>query len=361
MTVTLFRPLPSEGRRSMERYADALATALARLECDARSYVHPRPLPRLAGRLGALADHAWRTLAYPGAAAGQQGDVNHIVDHAHAHLIGALDATRTIVTCHDLAPLEHPERGWGLSRRLWARSFRAMLGAAHLIADSHFTRAAILRRSDYPAARITVVPLGVAAAFFVPADGAAIAALRARHELGTRPVLLHVGSCRPRKSIETLLAALAQLGDEGAVLVQVGGRFGRDQRRCIAGSGLAPRVRTVPFAPEAELHTWYQLAQVFVLPSVYEGFGLPVLEAMAAGTPVVCAHAGALPEVAGEAALLVPPCDPVALATAVRSLLADPERAAQLRRSGRRRAEAFSWERTARATRAVYAEVRARR
>ncbi len=356
MNVTLFRDLPTEQWWSMERYADELARALQRLGCNARAYVAARPLPNLRGAVNTLANYAWRSLAYPLAARFQQGDINHIVDHSYAHLIDALDASRTVVTCHDLAPRALDE-GRGLGRWLWERSFRAMLRAARIIADSTFTRDEILRHANYPAERIAVVPLAVGAEFFEPVADADVRALRERFQVQDRRVVLHVGSCAPRKNVEVILRALAQLERE-VVFVQVGGEFTSKQLEQIEKFGVCDRVRQIYRVAETDLRVWYRAADVFVFPSTYEGFGMPVLEAMAAGVPVICANTSALPEVAGDAAWLVDPNDATQWADALRVVLHDAARAAEWRARGLARARRFTWERTARETLAVYQVIR---
>lgn len=339
----------------MERYADELAAALRRLGCAAHPFAAARPLPWLRGRAGALANYGWRSTVYPLAARSQQRDLNHILDQSYAHLIRALDPRRTVVTCHDLAPLALDEHSRGPSRRLWDLSLRGLRSAALLIADSAFVRDEIIRRLDYPAHRITVVPLAVSPAFLTAADPAGL-----RREMpGRRPLILHVGSCRPRKNVEAIVQALSELGDLEAIFSQIGGQFTRTQRNLIRALDLQGRVRQISAVSERDLHTWYQSADVFVLPSLYEGFGLPILEAMAAGTPVVCANTGSLPEVAGEAALMFDPGDPHALPAAIRSVLTDPDLRRSLIEKGRARCLQFGWEETARRTMQVYERVAA--
>lgn len=357
MKVTLLRDLSTEGWPSMDRYADMLAVALRRQGCDARTYVCERPAPGVGGAIGALANYAWRSLVYPLAARAYQGEINHIVDHSYAHLLYALDADRTVVTCHDIAPLDLDQRGRGLSRRLWDRSFRAMLHAAHIIADSAYTRDAILRHTNYPADRITIVPLAVDGAFFDPIDASELDTLRQQYQLVGQCIVLHVGSCEARKNIESILHALAEIQDDRAVFAQIGGNFTASQRDLIGWLRLQSRVLQVPPTFGHVLYTWYQAADVLVFPSLYEGFGLPVLEAMASGTPVICSNRTSLPEVAGDAAILIDPRDPLTLAEAIHSVLSDPERAADLRRRGLERAKIFTWERCARETLVVYQQI----
>ena len=356
MNVTLFRDLPTERWWSMERYADELARALVQTGCAARAYVAARPLPQLRGALYTLANYVWRSTIYPLAARSHQGDVNHIVDHSYAHLIHALDARRTVVTCHDLAPLALNE-GHGIGRRLWDHSFRAMQRAARIIADSEFTRAEILRHSDYPAARITVVPLAVGAEFFNPVPDAVVHALREQYRLQDRRVILHVGSCAPRKNMETLLSALFLLRAQDSVLVQIGGRFTAAQTALLNPLRFQERVLQIPWVAEDDLRGWYRAANVFVLPSLYEGFGLPVLEAMASGAPVVCSDLELFHEICGDAALFADARDPAALATTIAHVCDESELARKLRARGFARARAFTWENCARQVFKAYEQV----
>lgn len=355
MRITLFRDLPSEGWPSMERYADELAGALRLLGAEVSACTLPRPFSNAHGRAGALLNYVWRLTAYPLAARRRQGDVNHILDHSYAHLIRVVDPARTVITCHDLAPLALHERGRGLSRWMWDFSFRALPRAARIIADSAFTRAELLRLTSYPAKHITTVWLAVNPEFR-PAPEAQRAALREQSGLAEHTVVLHVGSCAPRKNIEAIIDACGELQIANMLFVQVGGCFTSEQRRRISRHGLSSRVHQISAVTEAELRDWYHLADVFIFPSFYEGFGLPVLEAMACGLPVVCSNAGSLPEVAGEAALMVDPHDPAALANAIRAL-SDPALRARLIERGLARSREFTWERTARQTLAVYAQV----
>lgn len=353
MRVTLFRDLPSERWHSMERYADELARCLPDLGCEVESFAPTRLVPNLRGAPDTLLNYAWRSVVYPSAARAYQGDVNHIVDHSYAHLVKSLDANKTVVTCHDIAP-RALDQGGGIARRFWDESFRAMLSAARIIADSTFTRDEILRHADYPKARIHVVPLGVSREFFDPISDAYKCAKRERFNFDSRRILLHVGSCEPRKNVELILRALKELAGTEVMFVQIGGRFTQAQSKLINELGLLERVLQIAPTFGKDLATWYSLADVFVFPSHYEGFGMPVVEAMASGVPVICAKTSSLPEVAGDAALFVDADGSSQLAHAVRRILNEPTLASNLVAQGRQRAAQFTWEGTAHETLAVY-------
>jgi glycosyltransferase involved in cell wall biosynthesis len=261
-----------------------------------------------------------------------------------------------VVTVHDVIAVRLARNHVGLAAVMRRRHLRAVTAARALIFSSEFTRREFLSLYQYPADRCAVIHLGVSPVF-VPGDRAS-----ARAALGVpadRPILLHVGSEEPRKNVETLLAALARLVRRrpDALLVRVGGGSSRS-RRLIRGLGLAAHIRYCSGLAEAELVRWYRAADAFVFPSLYEGFGLPVLEALASGCPVVAGNATSVPEIAGDAALLLDdPRDPDALARAVERVLDDPPLAARLAGAGPRRAAGFTWPQTAERTLAVYRRV----
>ncbi|MFN8535182.1 MAG: glycosyltransferase family 1 protein [Dehalococcoidia bacterium] len=261
-----------------------------------------------------------------------------------------------VLTVHDLIGAIFPENLPLVSRLYWARWLPFTLRFAQaIVADSEATRRDILRLTKV-GAPITVVPLGVDPSF-APADPQSVSALRARYGL-SGPFLLYVGTLEPRKGIDTLVDALALL--EGRLPLVLAGQRGWYWDRVasrIARHGLADRVVRLDYVPDADLPALYSAAEVFVYPSRYEGFGLPVLEAMACGAPVVTTTAASLPEVAGEAAVLAAPDDAATLAASIARLLDDRTLAAALAGRGQARAATFTWERTARATLAVYEAV----
>jgi glycosyltransferase involved in cell wall biosynthesis len=260
-----------------------------------------------------------------------------------------------MVTIHDILFESHPQH---FGRVFRARSAvlmrRAARAAAHVFTVSEFSRADIAHRYRVPANRISVIRNGVDRARFFPGD-AGQAALR-RRGLAPGGYILCVGRLEPRKNHASLVRAHARLGPDAPPLVLVGQRdFGyRALFDALRESPARDRVRILEDVADDELPALYRHALVFAYPAFAEGFGMPVLEAMASGVPVVTADTTALPEVTGGAALLVPPADVNALATALASLVADAALRADLRRQGLARAVQFGWDEPARVVRQRY-------
>ncbi len=279
----------------------------------------------------------------------------------------------TVVTVHDLSFLRFPS-----AFRPYNRSYLSLITrssvrrAARVIAVSESTRQDVISLCGVSPQKVKVVPNGVTQAFSpVPEDQAA--AFRQRKGLPDRYILF-VGTLEPRKNLVRLVEAYAKVrqmirrrgasggndrGDELLALIIAGskGWYYDEITARVAELELAGSVRFPGFVPADELPWWYRAATLFVYPSIFEGFGLPVLEAMACGTPTVTSTVSSLPEVAGDAALLVNPHDTDALADAIYRVLTDPVVADRLRRAGPRQAAHFSWARTASATAAVYRDV----
>jgi glycosyltransferase involved in cell wall biosynthesis len=283
-------------------------------------------------------------------------DLLHSIDH----VAPAWGAWRSVVTLHDLAFMLYPQTHTAASRTYYAASGESVRRAERVIAVSQRTASDAVRLLGVDPARMRVVPEAAAPAFG-PRPEADLDALSARLglELAPRRYGLFVGTLEPRKNVPLLLDAFGLVRREMDVqLVVVGARGWLDEPifAARARSGLESAAHFVGVLGEDDLAVLYSHAGVFVLPSLYEGFGLPVLEAMACGAPVVCSNAGPLPEVAADAAVLLPPDNGVAWADAMLSVLADPRRSADLRQRGFARAASFSWERAALATRDVYRE-----
>ena len=308
----------------VERWARELAARLPALRPG--RYAVARPRPRLAHRAG----HAWEQVALPARAARTRAA--GILCPAN---LAPVAGRRTVVVIHDAAALRHP--GWySRSYAAWQARVLPVVArrAAHVVTVSEFSRGELVELLGVPPERISVVPGGV--------DGRFAAATAGPAATRPRPYVLCVAAHTARKNLSALVPAARALAAEGVELLVVGGH--RPQFAAEAGlDGLI----LLGAVNDDELPGLYAGAEAFVLPSVYEGFGLPVVEAMAAGTPVVCADTSALPETAGGAARLVPP-EAGALRDALLDLLGDPAAQAELRARGRTRAARFSWEATAR-------------
>ncbi len=267
----------------------------------------------------------------------------------------------SVITVHDLNFLYYPQFLTAESRRHYNRQIGwAVHRADHILADSYATQADLITWLNVPPEKITTVHLAADPAFRpLPEEETR----RAIAQYGLQPgYLLFVGTLEPRKNVPGLLHAYHSLLEQRvttAPLVLVGrkGWLYDEIFQRVAALGLTGQVRFIHDASDADLPGLYNGAGVLVLPSYYEGFGLPALEALSCGTPVVVANRASLPEVVGEAGLLVDPDDPEALAQALARVLTDGALRARLRELGLAQATRFTWERTARETLTVYRTV----
>ena len=279
--------------------------------------------------------------------------------HAPGYVAPQGLACPVVLTVYDLVALRHP----GLARRANAVHYRWRLprsarAAARVIVPAECVARGVVEHLGVERERVRVVPLGVEARLRPPSQDERGAA-RTRLHL-TRPFILFVGNIEPKKNVATLLRAFAHVRRDGLPheLVIAGKRgWGcREVLRLPAELGIEGDVRFLGYVDEGDLAGLYGAAELFVFPSLVEGFGLPPLEAMACGTPVVTSDAEALLESTGDAAEHVPARDAEALAEAMRRVLGDAPLRERLRAAGLARAAQFTWARTAEATRAVYGE-----
>lgn len=276
--------------------------------------------------------------------------------HSLASTAPAWGCFRRVVTIHDLHYKVLPDAHFGL-RGLGMRVLvpLAARSSHRVIAISHATAADVRRHLHVPDDKLDVVHEGLGTT--PSATPEPEAQLRDRLGLGDRPVALSVSAKRPHKNLLRLLDALAALEPaQRPVLILPGYATPHEAqlRAHAARLGIAGDVRLLGWVSAAELEGLYALAAVFAFPSLHEGFGLPVLEAMRRGVPVVCGNRSSLPEVAGEGAILFDPEDTAAIAAALRRVLADPAEAERLRAAGHAQAGRFTWQRTARETAAAY-------
>jgi glycosyltransferase involved in cell wall biosynthesis len=279
--------------------------------------------------------------------------------HSMASTAPARGAFKRVVTIHDLLYRVVPDAHFGI-RGLGMRVLVPLAARTsdRVIAISRSTAADVQRYLKVPADRLDVIASGVGV---TPAGAPEpAAALRERHGLGARRVVLSVSAKRPHKNLERLLQALAAIAPERRPLLVVPGYptpYEATLRERAEQLGVTADLRLLDWVSGPELEGLYALADAFVFPSLYEGFGLPVLEAMQRGVPVACSQSSALAEVAGDGALLFDAEDPRAIAGAIRTILEDGAIAAGLRERGRAQAARFSWRATARGCLQTYGRV----
>jgi glycosyltransferase involved in cell wall biosynthesis len=328
-----------------------IRAAWADFALDAVPAATSLPLPR-----PALYD-AWHLLDWPPLTNDPRVDVVH----APSLAVPPKRGKPLVVSVHDAAPWLYP--GSFTARGRWFHNTGVRAGARRadiLLTGTEAAANELTAHTKLPADRLRVVPYGVDHPHPEPDPEELLDVLHRYNLVDTRYVLW-VGSLEPRKGVGPLVAAMARLvaRDKSTVLV-LAGYTGWQHEKLISADDravLGSRLREVGRVRQPELESLYAGATVFAFPSLHEGFGLPVLEAMSAGVPVVASDIPALREVSGDAAVLVPPGDSEAWAEALGSVLDSPARQAELAGAGRRRATNFSWTRTAEATVAIYEEL----
>jgi len=280
--------------------------------------------------------------------------------HATHYVLPAIVRCPVVVTIHDIIHLLYPEFLPNRLAFLYAqRMIRRSLGRGNrIIADSQNTRTDLMSYFDTEGRKIEVIYPGVADLYRQRLENQQIDSVLRQHGVG-RPYVLFVGNPKPHKNLDNVVRAFAEVVRRGAFdgdLICVGGRDDSQFRvaRHAERLGIGERVRLLGHVPEASLPALYQGARLFLYPTLYEGFGLPVVEAMASGVPVVTSNSSSLKEIAEGHAALVDPLDVQQMADETIACLTDEERRARLIEAGYRRAEQFRWRTTAEQTLAVY-------
>jgi glycosyltransferase involved in cell wall biosynthesis len=276
--------------------------------------------------------------------------------HSQAFVSPVLSNKPSVVTVYDLSFRRNPER-FKWANRTYLNLFTAMSvkRAKRVIAISQYTKKDLIKVYGLSPDKIDVVYSGLDSQFTRPSPKA-IQEFREARGLPDK-FILYLGTIEPRKNLSTLIRAYAKVRPQGLKLVCAGGRgwMYEDVFQTVEELRLSRDVIFPGFLPEDELPLWYSAADMFVYPSAYEGFGLPVIEALACGVPTITTNASSLPEAAGDAALLVAPDDTTALADALAELIGNPALQADLASRGPKQARRFTWHEAARRTADVYA------
>ncbi len=355
------------------RYTRGLVTALAQLDRANRYTLLATPdapleplqalqaRPNFGHTLYPLPERwmtiAWHRLYLPLPVEWLAGPVE--LFHSPNFILPPTRRAKTLLTVHDLSFIRHPQ-GAVASLRKWLNRVvpHSLDRADHILADSHSTRQDLVQLFHLDPQHITVVGAGVEERFKPLTDPVRLAAVRRRYHLPPeQKFILSLGTLEPRKNYTGLIAAYHQSpARQTHHLVIAGGKgwLYDDIFAAAENSPLAERIHLIGFVADEDLPALYSLADIFAYPSHYEGFGIPVIEAMACGTPVVCANCSSLPEVAGDAALQVTATDTAALAQALHRLATDHQWRQQAIQAGFRQAQKFSWPAAARRLLAVY-------
>jgi len=283
--------------------------------------------------------------------------------HAPHYVLPPLTPCKSVVTIHDCIHLRFPQYlphriGYAYARTaLWLATHRSH----RVLTVSEASKRDILRYFSVPPSKIDVIYNAIDERFGEEPDPEELERVRERYQLDDQFVL-YAGNIKPHKNLERLIEAFHTLRKgpfEHVKLLIIGDEISKyaTLRRAVHKYKLHKHVRFFGFVPDRTLAVLYRLAAVFVFPSLYEGFGLPPLEAMASGTPVITSNVSSLPEVVGDAALLIDPYETDAIADAMRRVLSEPALHADLRERGLRRAKEFSWERSVGRVRQIYEEV----
>ncbi len=364
-----------EQRGGIGRYVRELVAALAYLdgESDYRLFTAGasrdalpappnvnfqwRPCPLTPGWLARIWHRA--RLPLPVEAFTGRVDLFHATDFV---LPPTLPATRTLLTVHDLSFVRVPEAASpALKAYLDAVVPRSVARADHVLADSRASKADLIELYGTPGDKITVLLSGVDTRFQKVTDQEALTACRRKYGLDCLTYLLSVGTVQPRKNYSRVIEAVAAVREQGHDLhyAIAGGKgwLEDEMQRTIARLGADEYVHLLGLVADEDLPALYSEARALIMASLYEGFGLPVLEAFACGAPVICSNISSLPEVAGEAALLVDPYDGSAICDAILTLENDAALQGRLVEAGYQQAAQFTWEKSARQLHSIYTDL----
>ena len=367
MRITIVRRVPGS-TFSLEVYADNLVAAL-KMARPNWEIVEIAPIPwNSANKLyysGTGIKKYYETFwRHPRAVAQLEADIFHVIDQCEAHIAYGLHRAKkpVVVTCHDLVQFVYPEisrdqsRFPTLSMAMWKYAVRGMEKANHVIAVSSNTAQDVENMLKIPRSQITVIPNGINSEFRVLPDPE-IAEIRKKYTRSPDTFcLLNVGSTHQRKNIFTVLQTLKSLKEKGLpiCLWRTGSDFTKEQKDFIQEHHLDSFIFDLGSPDKAHLVQIYNAADALLAPSLYEGFGFTIVEAMACGTPVITSNVSSLPEVVDDAGILVDPLNVEAIIDAIYRIKQDTSYRNQLIEKGLCRAKFFSWEKTAEQVAQVY-------
>ncbi|PMB39158.1 glycosyl transferase group 1 [Fischerella thermalis CCMEE 5330] len=367
MRVAIVRRLP-KASFSMDVYADGLVSGLKAvrpdweiIELTPRSYSLTNKKTSWLQGIEKYYERYWR---YPATVRQQVADVFHIIDHSDAHIVQWLRKTNqpVVVTCHDLINFIYPENIQDqaklpvVSMAAWKYAIKGLKQSDRIICVSNHTAKDAMQLLHTPAERIKVVHNGVESDFY-PLPVEEISAFR--QQQGLRPdtiCLLNVGSNHPRKNVTTILQVLEILNSQGMGVHfwKTGADFTKEQKTFIQKHNLTSCIKYLGKPDKNTLRQIYNAADILLAPSIYEGFGITILEAMACQTAVISSNVTSLPEVVGDAGILVEPLDVSAMVEAIQHIQQDSSYHQQLIKRGRVRAKEFTWEKAASQVAEVY-------
>lgn len=300
--------------------------------------------------------------------AARKSDLLHILTHHFAYLLLGVRHENTMVTCFDMIPFARKEEQTPMERGLNILILKGMKKARRIIAISHWTKGEIMKYAGVAEEKIFVVPCAVDHSLYFPDKEGGKKFREAMDIPDSLPIFLYVGSEQPRKNLKTLTSALRLLAEKGMDFLFL--KVGRPQwpkgreifLRQIHEARLEERTKILDYVPENAagggfcLREVYNAADIFLFPSLYEGFGIPILEAMACGVPTVVSNTTSLPEVAGDGAILLPPEEMDAWSDALRSLLDSEGKRKEAREKGIVNAKKFQWSQSADILKNLYAK-----
>lgn len=348
--INLFGPAKSDISKSMKIYTDQIFSGLKR---QSNNDYNIKMIELKDKNLPLVKNIFSKDLYYPVLARIMSADINHITDHSHGLLALFLNPKTTVVTCHDLNAIVYEKQSSLLGKiRFWFNVL-AMKRARNIVTISESTRKTILKYLNYKG-QITVTYLAADPVFcLIPSTKR----VEVRRKLGFKPgdkIMLHVGHSNPVKNVELILRILLKLKKYKFIKV---GNFNKNNLEYIERNKLGKRIINLKNLEIEKLKELYNIADIFIFPSFVEGFGMPVLEAMACGCPVLCSNASSLPEVGGNAALYFDPNDDAKAIEIIREIDADKQLRKNTIVKGLTQAKKFSWDKNAMELNELYKKI----